>query len=279
MTEQMSVKKEKEPHFISPRLLKALGGTKEETVVGPLVARNAYLWGVEDRDRGAGLFKHVMLVSRVAYALIKALKEKAPEIYGAIDSQKVVEGAILHDVSKLYAEERELLSPDQKQAIGVRVDFKEIDEETENIGVAWLKELGFSKEVLEGIKDHFPEKIIDNPYWKIILISDFLAGRQVVPLEERFLSVKTRWIDQQIAQGKEPRIDPAHLERAQQVIRDVSKEIFSLLGTTDVEFIKQHKLNDPASATRWERFFSQTREKKKEGLAERLVEKFIGDAR
>ncbi|MEK7618701.1 MAG: HDIG domain-containing metalloprotein [Patescibacteria group bacterium] len=278
MPEKFQPNVDKEPHFISSRLLAALSGIKEQTEVGGLVDRGAYLWDVEDREKGAGLFKHVMLASRVAYTLAEELKKKAPERYGSVDLKKVVEAAILHDISKLFAEDRESLSPEQKKVIGIRTDFKESDPDTEDVGVAWLQELGFSKEVLDGVKDHFPEMIANDPYWKIVLVADFLADRKIVPLEERFASVQSRWIDQRHEQGKDPRIDPGHFERAKNNIRTVANELFQILNTTDIAFIETNKLNDPASAKRWERFLTKTRENKEETRARRHVAREIGNS-
>ena len=269
-------RKDKKPHFISPRLLEALGGIREETAVGPLIDRGEFVWGVEgveDRKKGEGLFRHVLLVSRVAYALAKELKEKRPGQYGDLDMRSVVEIALLHDVVKLYAQDREALSDEQKKAASVRKDLKEIDAETEEVGASWLKELGFPERVIEGTKDHFPERVINDPYWKIGVVADSLVGQRVMPLEDRLRDVKTRWIDEKIAAGEPPRVDPAAFERARGTIEAVARELFAAIGTTDEAFIEKHKLNDPESATRWERFLTGTRERAREDRAKGLVEK------
>ena len=46
-------------HFISGKLPKALGGVKEETPAGALVNHGAYLWGVDDRNKGGGMLRYV----------------------------------------------------------------------------------------------------------------------------------------------------------------------------------------------------------------------------
>ena len=267
--------KGKEPHFISPQLLAALGGVRKETAAGlQLIEGGEFVWGVEgvgDREIGKGVFKHVLLVSRVAYTLAKELKEKGPRQYRDLDLGSVVEIALLHDVVKLYAQQREDLSDEQKAAAGIRRDLKETDPETEEVGASWLKDLGFPKLVTEGIKDHFPQQVIDNPYWKIGLVADYLASQEVMSLEERLTDVKKRWIDDEKAEGKLPRIDPAVFEHACRTIREVAHELFTALDTTDKKFIEEHRLDDPESATRWEKFLMRTRERKREALAKKLV--------
>jgi len=274
-----SIEQKKEPHFISPRLLEALGGVMDDAGGKPLVDKGAYLWGVEDREKGKGLFNHVLLVSRVSNALAQELKKKAPEQYGSLNMRSVFEVALLHDVSKLYAQDRESLSANEKEGLGLRSDFKETDDETEQTGADWLKRLGFPEEVLEGVKDHFPQDIKDDPYWKIGLVADYMTGQKVMTLAERLDDVKRRWIDERAAQGVPPRIDPAVFERSRANIEAVAREVFGALETTDEEFIASHKLNDPKSATRSERFLRRTYEQKREARAKGLVRARIGDSR
>lgn len=267
----------KEPHYISARLLDALSGIKESTVAGDLVARGAYLWGVEDSKKGEGIFNHVMLVSRVASILAEELQKKDPVQYGALDMRTVVETAILHDVSKLFGQDREFLSEEHKAVIGLRKDFREVDNEAENEGVRWLKEFGFSEEVQKSVKDHFPEKVVHNPYWKIVLVADYITGQHVMPLSERLQDVRQRWVDQPIAEGKQPRITSEEFNRSRRIIETVAQEIFHALGLTDEEFITQHRLNDPDTAGRWERFLRSTRERGQEKRATSLTRRFIGN--
>ena len=106
---------EKEPNFISTRLLKALSGLKQVTVTGEIVEEGAYIWGVDDRKKGEGIFNHVLLTSRVAYYLAKSLQERAPDKYSQLNLRSVVEGAILHDITKLYGEDRERLPAEIKK--------------------------------------------------------------------------------------------------------------------------------------------------------------------
>lgn len=272
----------KSPHYIYSRLLKALKGEKTEvqTVEGErliLPDKGAYLWGQEDQETGKGIFNHVLLCSRVAHSLAKELKDKEIDGYKDINLEHVVHAALLHDIDKLYAEERENLSPEIKKALGIPLDFQESSPEVDQTVTVWLKDLGFSTEVYEAIKEHnFPEKVIDNPYWKIVLVADYMAGQKIMSVEDRLRDVKTRWIDQRLEKGEQPRIEPERFTRASENIRVVAKEIFSALETSDEEFIQKHRLNNPESQTRWERFLTRTREKEKEGRAEHLVKKIIG---
>lgn len=282
MTEKIpnsyQVQENANPHFISPRLLEALGGIKEETSVGSLVEKGAYLWGAEDRDKGKGIFNHVLLASRVAYNLITKLKEKSPAKYGHVSDRLVVEATILHDITKLYGEDREKLSPEAKSTLGITPDFKEISAEVDNVGIAWLKESGFPPEVYGAIAGHdFPEKIVDDPYWKIVLVADYMTGQQVMTVEDRLNDVKTRWIDQQIAKGEAPRIDPERFSLAQDNILRVVNEIFTAIGQSDVEFITENKLNSDESETRWEKFLRSTRSAGKESRAKKLAGRFLAE--
>ena len=271
----------KEPHFIDSRVLKALGGHQKTKKVGDReisLVEGAYLWSVDDKEKGKGIFRHCLLVSRVAYYLGKELKEKKILGYEDVNLQYVTQGALLHDAGKLYAESREKLSPEIKAALGIPLDFKESVSGADETASGWLKELGFSPEVYEAaIKDHnFPQEVKDNPYWRIILVADYMAGQRVMSVEERLNDVKTRWIDQRITQGLEPRIDPEMFAIAANNIRRVAKEIFTALETTDKEFIEKHGLNSSESQTRWEKFLMKTRVEGREQRAKELVETFIG---
>lgn len=44
----------REPQIASSRLLEALGGIEIETSAGKLVDKGAYLWGVENSEKGKG---------------------------------------------------------------------------------------------------------------------------------------------------------------------------------------------------------------------------------
>lgn len=266
----------KEQHFIDLALLNALGGVKETLAVGDrevtLVAGGAYLWGVDDREKGKGILNHVLLTSRVAYHLGLLLKKKKVPGYEAIDPGTLVHGALLHDITKLYGEDREKLPDEIKIALGIETKFREISAIVDETGMSWLKALNYPPEAYEAIMGHdFPEAIIDNPYWKIILIADYMVGQEVMSVSERLNDVKTRWIDQRISQGLAPRIEPERFELAQRNIEEVSSEIFGFLDTTDTEFIKEHKLNSDESQARWEKFLLRSRQKRQEDRAKRLV--------
>ena len=241
----------KESHFVSSGVLTAL--------------EDASLWGVEDREKGEGIFKHVLLASRVAYCLAKELKEKKIAGYEEIDLELVVVRALLHDIDKLYIEDREGLA-----------SFEEISHEAEKRAIDRLKELGFSKEVYEAPKGQdLPQEIIDDPYWKTTIVADYMTGQKVMSIEERLDDIKKRWITQRQSEGKSPRMTLEEFERAKENIEKVAEEIFGYLGTTDKEFIEKYRLNDEASITRWEKFLMRTREKGKEKRALLLVKALI----
>lgn len=267
---------EKEPHFISSRLLDALGGIKIKTLAGELVDKGSYLWGIEDREKSFGLFKHVLLVSRVAYNIAKDLQEKFPEEYKDLNLQSIVETAILHDVVKIYAQDRERISDSEKELLGIKKDFSETDIETEEVGISWLRDLGFPNEVLEGIKDHFPMEIIDDPYWKIVLVSDFMTGQKIMSVHDRLQDVRTRWVEDPIKNNRKPKIDPLVFDKAAVNITLVAKEIFSKLETTDEKFVEKYDLNNPDNATRWEKFLMGTYLDKSEFAAKRHVKRVLG---
>lgn len=249
----------RQPHFINSKLLDALGGTQEtQTIHGStynLVNDGAYLWGVDDREKGKGILNHVLLASRVAYTLGRELKEAKVEEYQNLNLEHLVHGAILHDITKLYGEDREKLPGEVKEALNIPLDFREISGETDAVAESWLKKFGFTEDVYTAVIGHdFPLRRIENPYWKIILISDFMTGQEVMGVDDRLTDVKARWIEKKIAEGQTPRIEPERFKRSSAIIHDVAQEIFGYLRTTDTEFVKSHNLNDQTSQTRWESF-------------------------
>jgi hypothetical protein len=257
---------EKEPHYIDSKLLDALGGNKKKIKIGQketeLVENGAYLWGVEDTEKGKGIFNHVMLTSRVADTIAQELKNRKISGYENLNMEEVVHAAILHDVAKLHGQDREELSEDQKEILGLPRNFKEISEENDEAGKAWLKELGFGKNVYGTISGHdFPLKIENNPYWKIILLADYMCGQNVMTVGERLADVKKRWIEEKIEKGLQPRIDLKHFEIAEENIKAVAKEIFEALKINDSDFIENNKLNSPTSQKRWEKFLRRWRHK------------------
>ncbi len=272
----------KEQHFINTALLEALGGFKErvvtnDTQVRELVAGGAYLWGVDDREKGGGILNHVLLTSRVAYHLGRELiRTKAPG-YEDLKLGCLVHGAILHDITKLYGEDREKLPNEIKEALGLEIGFREISDRVDEIGMSWLKALNYPPEVYQAIMGHdFPQAIVDSPYWKIILVADYMVGQEVMTVSARMTDVKTRWIDQRISQGLVPRIKPERFDLARRNIEAVAAEIFESLRISDEEFIHQHQLNSDVSQTRWEKFFRSSRAKGKEERAKRLVSALMG---
>lgn len=266
---------EKDPNFVSLRLLEALGGKKDLST--GLVSEGAFLWGAEDREIGRGILNHVQKVSRVAYFLGKELKKKSIPGFENLDLQLLVEGALLHDIVKLYGEGRERLSLKEKEALGITPDFKEISSEVDNVGISWLKKLGFPSQVYEAIRGHdFPEMVINDPYWKIILIADYMAGQKVMSTKDRLTDVRQRWITQPMERGDKPRIEPERFMIAERNINKVAVEIFAFLNTTDEEFIEKHQLNAEGSETRWEKFLRKTAAVGRESRAKQLVKLFIG---
>jgi HD superfamily phosphohydrolase YqeK len=262
----------REPQVITGKLLDALGGVKREG----LVDQGAYLWGVEDKAKGEGVFNHVLKCSRVAYFLAKELKDRKIQGFEGINLEHVVDAAILHDLTKLYGEDRENLPPEVKSALGLSADFREISPAADETGASWLKNLGFPAEVLNAISEHdFPEQMKDNPYWKIVLIADYMTGQTIMPVSERLLDVKMRWIDSRLKEGLKPRIEPERFAVAYDIVNQVASELFSAIHMTDEGFIIKHSLNSNESQTRWEKFLTTTREKGKEDRARHLVKLVI----
>lgn len=270
----------KESGYINSKLLNALGGKKETVRLNnediSLVSDGAYLWGVEDHDKGRGVFNHVMLTARSAYYIGRELKDKQIPNYEDLNLPTLVNAAILHDVIKLAGEDREKLTAEQKVTLGLPENFREIMDEADEIGVDWLKNAGFPPEVYEAISAHdFPLRIVDDPYWKIILVADYMSGQKIMTVKDRLDDVRTRWIDEQVENGKSPRIEPDRFDIAGRNIKQVAGEIFGALEMEDQEFIDVYDLNSYSSMQRWEKFLRDTREAKTESAknAVRLVER------
>lgn len=269
----------RQPHFISTKLLDALGGIRKTEKVNdkqiPLVDRGAYLWGVENQDLGKGILNHVLLCSRVACCLGRELKSREINGYKDINLEYVVHAALLHDSGKLYGEDREKLLPEIKEALGIPRGFRESSPEVDQVVSSWLQDFEFPPQVYEAINRlSFPEKIIDNPYWKITLLSDYMVGQEVMTVEERLKDVRTRWIDQRVENNLEPRIEPERFEMAARNIRVVAEEIFEALEMSDRQFIEKYKLNSDESQTRWEKFLKNRgadKEKRAKGLVKALI--------
>jgi len=192
----------------------------------------------------------------------------------------VADAATLHDVTKLYGEDREKLTPEQKAELGLPENFREIMDEVDGVGVEWLRKLGFPVEVYRAIMGHdFPLSIVDDPYWKIVLVADYMSGQQIMTVDERLNDVKTRWIDQQIVKGEKPRIEPERFAIAQQNIKTVAAELFDAIGMDDTNFIDINHLNSPDFMDRGERFIRRTAETRNEDRVKRaigLVERVAG---
>lgn len=262
------------PSHISSRLLKALGGRKEIVEIKgeevALVNDGAYLWGEGDRDKGKGILNHVLLARRTALALATALKDKQAPGFENINLDFVADAATLHDVTKLYGEDREKLTVDQKRELGLPDNFREIMDDVDDAGVEWLSKLGFPVDVYGSIVGHdFPLRIVDDPYWKIVLVADYMSGQKIMTVEERLNDVKTRWIDQQIAKGEAPRIEPKRFVTAEQNIKAVASELFGAIGMADIDFIDVYDLNNPATMDRGEAFIRKTAGAQTEDRAKR----------
>lgn len=242
---------------VTPGLLEVLGGTQKIVEGWPVVETGAFYLTEENPDRAAGIFRHVVLTSRPAYFLTMELMVKDPERFGDLNLTWIVQGAITHDVSKMKSLDQERLPPAVKVMLGIRPDFKETDPEAEEVGVEWLRNAGLAEAVYENIVDHFPQKLRDSWYWKIILLADYMTSQKVMPVRQRLKDVSDRWIDQRIAQGLEPKISRDAFDKAEVHILAVAEEIFAILGMTDEEFINKHELNNPAiSQQPWEKLLN-----------------------
>lgn len=268
---------EKRPHFITARLLDVLGGKKVDMPpAGKLIEKGAYLWGIEgseaeDRDRGKGILNHVLLVSRVAYTLGKLVQEKKVPGFENINLQSVVEAALLHDVDKLWGEEREKLPSEIKEALGLSPDFKELSDASDKTAGVWLTELGFSPEVIEGVKTHQdPDLGVKNPYWCLIVLSDYMASQRVMTVKERLQDIRARWIDNRVKNGELPRMSEEEFQREIYSASTAYDAVLGPLGMTDEEVIETYKLNSPEGQTRWEKFLRFTKQSGKEERAKKL---------
>lgn len=255
---------------ISSRFLEAMGGKKVKVKFSSkagggtydLVDNGAYWYDVPDRDKGKGVLNHNLKTGRVAVALGKDLKRIGDPRYKDIDLGILEQAAALHDIVKLFGEDREKLTPEQKEELSLPRNFREIHEVADQFGINWMNDLGFPSEVSESIRAHdFPQRIIDNPYWKIVLLADYMTGQHVMTVADRLNDVRTRWIDERIAQGEDPRIEPERFDIAERNIQEVADEIFTVLDTDDASFIEMHNLNNDESQTRAERFIRKTRDK------------------
>ncbi|MBI4999878.1 hypothetical protein HZB97_03875, partial [Candidatus Gottesmanbacteria bacterium] len=118
----------KKLQIISSKVLDALGGTRRVKKVGDqevTLIEGAYLWGVDDPEKGKGILRHSGLVSRIAYYLAEDLKKRGVEGFENINSGYAALGGLFHDTRKLWAESREFLTLEQKVALGILADFKE----------------------------------------------------------------------------------------------------------------------------------------------------------
>ncbi len=242
---------------VTSGLLEVLGGTQKIVDGWPVVETGAFYLTEENPDRGAGIFRHVVLTSRPAYFLAMELMVKDPERFGDLNLTWIVQGALTHDVAKMISQDQEKLPPEVKSMLGIRPDFRETDAEAEHVGVVWLCKAGFAKEVYENIVDHFPQKLRDSWYWKIILLADYMTSQKVMPVRQRLKDVSDRWIDLRIEQGLEPKISRDAFDKAEVQILAVAEEIFGILGMTDEEFISKHELNNPViSQQPWEKLLN-----------------------
>lgn len=266
--------------IITSSLLRALGGDFETVVIDgaeiDLPSNGANLWGVELTDAVDRVSNHVFIAGRIAYAVGNELKSNGIPGYENIDLGLLTQGAILHDVIKLPSRPREQLTPDQRTQIGLEPNYREISDQADDIAIQWLQKHGLAPEVYNAIRAHdFPQQIVDDPYWKILVIADSMAGQHVMTVDERLDDVKTRWIDEPKAkaaqEGKEPLlgIEENRFERARMIINEVANEIFGSLGTTDAQFIHDNSLTDDSKMPKWEKFLRNQRKKGKESFARR----------
>lgn len=237
--------------IITPKVLEALEGGE--------------LWAVELTDAVEAISNHSFLAGRTADYLGKALKEKGVPGYKNVDLGLVVQGALLHDSMKLPSRHLVDLTPEQKSVLGLSEDPYKTSNGADELATKWLKQLGFPPQVYEGIRAHdFPQAITDNPYWKIIVLSDAMAGPRITTVNERVTDLHKRWIKDPTEKGLKPVVEEEQFRVAENNFHTVANEIFEALGTTDEKFIEDNKLDDDSSMPKWERFLRRQRGLKRE---------------
>lgn len=253
------------------RLLEILSGTTDEDglVDGP------NLWNVNHTERSKAILNHSLLVFKVADSLGRELKNKKVKGFEDISLRDLDLLALTHDAGKQYGVTREFLPEEKKKTKGIPSDFKEESMVVDEKVVSWLSDLNISPLALEALKDHnFPSQVYENPYWKIILVADYMAGQEVSDVLTRVSDVGKRWVYDRIEKGNQPRITPERFEGAKEIILSVARDIFEALGVSDKEFIIQHNLSSDESQLKIERFLRKTTENKTEERAKHLLEVF-----
>ncbi len=240
----MTETSETPPAIITPALLRALGSEQEtiqfENGDSVDIPKFAQLWGVELTDGVEPISNHSFLAGRTAWNIGTELKKAGVAGYENLNVEFLTQGAIIHDILKLPSRFIAKLPANQQDQL----------ESPDDMTSRWLEELEFPKEVQDGIRAHdFPEAVIDNPYWKIIVLSDAMAGEHIMPVKERLIGVRARY----------PDVTKERFDAATHTFNTLADEIFGALGTNDEGFIAEHELTDDKSMPKWERFLRRQR--------------------
>lgn len=300
------------PFFIPREVMELLRGKLanyelEEGKLTPLVAEGGFLWGVDNLDVGKGVFNHSCKVARKAYFTAIALKEKSKELgdgrYTSLDENEVAVLGLLHDIVKLHSgsnpkpakgewiKGRENLSQEQKQALGLKPDYREISAEADEFAVNWVEKSGLSdhlkqlfKEVVVGHDFPISEEAIKTSEQMLIQVADYTVAQDFSTVRVRWNDVADRWVKSAVAnwdkfenegdtveiikkhssefvykEGQKPRIEPERLSKAVEIVEKAATEIYGYLGITEEE-MNQRCQEEPAweAALRaaWEQDYS-----------------------
>lgn len=256
--------------FPDSRILKALGGSQEQELVERrmisgvrkhvrLMVEGAGLWETDDKEDWDGVFNHLCLDANLSTAIAERLQKLArnaefrshlsatdresylPELDNSQFLQHVMNASWMHDIAKRLDEEDEHRV---RREGGDYVDFHDM------LAYDLAEELGLPEEVCNACRSHhFPTsldhfKLID----KIILCADLMSGQKYMTPQERFADIRKRWIEDRIADGKAPRIDPRRFEKFKDVGMQVCSEMVQLLGFSDanelVRFIEKQGMRE-----------------------------------
>lgn len=303
MTEVNQTSEGQKPFILPSRVLNLLGGTLEEVNVGErkvtLVKEGAYLWGTPDLDlpKTQNVFDHSCRVGRGTWCLAIALRERSlalgDGLYSNLDPGIAAEAGVIHDTVKIHSGSsapdtrllgREDLTAVEKERIGLPSSYREISDDADKILMTWLKEGGFSEEVIKTVIGHdFPisYEAVKTQYQRLVEWADYACANKFMTTEQRLKDVFDRWIkpfvtnldvlpensldmvvnhwQELVFSDKKPRIEPERAAKAAQVILTNRDELFGYLGMTEEEFIDEKKLNDDLKQSPWERVLRSSR--------------------
>lgn len=272
-----------------------------------MVEEGAFLWGVEDLEANKGVLNHSCKVARKAYFTAIALKERSKELsdgrYTSLDENEVAVLGLLHDIVKLHSgsnpkpakgewiKGRENLSQEQKQALGLKPDYREISAEADEFAVNWVEKSHLSghvkklfKEVVVGHDFPQSEEAINTTEKMLVQIADYTVAQDFSTVRVRWNDVADRWVKSAVAnwsdfegegdtveiikkhssefvykEGQKPRIEPERLSKAVEIVEKAATEIYGYLGITEEE-MNQRCQEEPAweAALRaaWEQDYS-----------------------